>query len=440
MDNNDNSIKEVSNSNKSSGLLIIVISIIVLAGIIIGCYFIFLGDNKKVFANAINKTYKDVNDVIEKIDEVIPRENLLNNTFNINADIKVNSDLEDLSLLNNYTFNVNIGGDYAHKLLVMGADIKNKSKKILSANINYNNNAIYLESKELLNKVLLLQELDDSLFNIDDEVLDKLNFDYITAIEKLVKFSKDSIIETITNKDIITADETITINNKKHNVKSYTIVLEDDKLDNLVSKLQDKIINDEEFINKVAKILDVSIEEVKDVIKNNPMEGNRLEIVVYREGILDKYIGGKIIIDDMEVNILDDEDYKMITFGEDLSIIKENDTYTIDVSNLNDTVNNIVVKEVNDNKYDLTINMVDEEDVNCTLEKKSDNNILLTYKDDNTTVEINLTVTYGEKLDVIDTTKAVKVDDLTEKDQEELSSNLIKILQDIPELDSLLGM
>ena len=333
--------------------------------------------------------------------------------------------------------------DYANKLLTLGAKVNNKSnKEIVSANLNYVNNGIYLEAPKLLNKVILLEDdLDStSLFNVDTSALDKLNLDYINDMETIVKIMKDSLANYVTNEDITTSKETISINNKNHNVTTYKVVLEGEKLENLLNNLQKNLTNDKDLMNDYASLLDVDVDDVKDAILDNPLMLDKLEIEVYREGMLDKYVGGKIIIDDEELEVLNTDDYSLITLGSDLTITKDKNVYTVDLSNLDSGIDSLVFKEVDDKNTEITVNMTDYDPIVLTVLEKNDNNVVLTLKYGDTSFTLDLTITYDVKLPTINTSKAVSVDDLTEEDQTTLSNNLFDIISEISELSELFEM
>ena len=430
-------------NNKKQIVLIASISVLVIAVIIVAAYFMLLGDNKKVFTNALDKTYKEVSNTINKLDDTPIKKDIFEKPVSIAANVKANSNIEGLSLLNNYNFDLNIGMDYANKLLTLGAKVNNNSnKEIVSANLNYVNNGIYLEAPKLLNKVILLEDDLDStcLFNVDTSALDKLNLDYINDMETIVKIMKDSLANYVTNEDITTSKETISINNKNHNVTTYKVVLEGEKLENLLNNLQKNLTNDKDLMNDYASLLDVDVEDVKDAILDNPLLLDKLEIEVYREGMLDKYVGGKIIIDDEELEVLNTDDYSLIKLGSDLTITRDKNVYTVDLSNLDSGIDNLVFKEVDDKNTEITVNMTDYDPIVLTVLEKNDNNVVLTLKYGDTSFTLDLTITYDVKLPTINTSKAVSIDDLTEEDQTTLSNNLFDIISEISELSELFEM
>ncbi len=430
-------------NNKKQIVLIASISVLVIAVIIVAAYFMLLGDNKKVFTNALDKTYKEVSNTINKLDDTPIKKDIFEKPVSIAANVKANSNIEGLSLLNNYNFDLNIGMDYANKLLTLGAKVNNNSnKEIVSANLNYVNNGIYLEAPKLLNKVILLEDdLDStSLFNVDTSALDKLNLDYINDMETIVKIMKDSLANYVTNKDITTSKETISINNKNHNVTTYKVVLEGEKLENLLNNLQKNLTNDKDLMNDYASLLDVDVDDVKDAILDNPLLLDKLEIEVYREGMLDKYVGGKIIIDDEELEVLNTDDYSLIKLGYDLTITRDKNVYTVDLTNLDSGIDSLVFKEVDDKNAEITVNMTDYDPIVLTVLEKNDNNVVLTLKYGDTSFTLDLTITYDVKLPTINTSKAVSIDDLTEEDQTTLSNNLFDIISEIPELSELFEM
>ena len=259
-------------------------------------------------------------------------------------------------------------------------------------------------------------------------------------METIVKIMKDSLANYVTNKDITTSKETISINNKNHNVTTYKVVLEGEKLENLLNNLQKNLTNDKDLMNDYASLLDVDVDDVKDAILDNPLMLDKLEIEVYREGMLDKYVGGKIIIDDDELEVLNTDDYSLIKLGYDLTITRDKNVYTVDLTNLDSGIDSLVFKEVDDKNTEITVNMTDYDPIVLTVLEKNDNNVVLTLKYGDTSFTLDLTITYDVKLPTINTSKAVSVDDLTEEDQTTLSNNLFDIISEIPELSELFEM
>lgn len=420
---------EVEKKNNTKQVIAIAgISLVVIIAIIVGAYFFMLGSNKKVFTNALEKTYKEVNNTLNKLN-THDFDDLTSKPFMLETKVSVNSNLEELKILNNYDLGLNLGVDISKNLLTLDAKLNKDNKELLNANLNYINNNLYLEAKQLLNKVILLNSSDMDTPILDYDSFKKLDFNMLNDIDILTKLMKDTLSDFVTEKDITTEKETITIKDTKRNVTTYKITLANNRLEDFNKKLQEKITNSDTLMKDLATLLNVKEDEVKDAILDNPILAENLEIVIYREGLLDNYIGGKIIIDDMELNVINTTDYGEITFA-DFNITREKDTYTIDLASLDENLNNIIIKEIDDNNYEITLNTNNLKPIKITMQKENKDKINLSLNYEETTIKLELNVKYNVNLDLIDTNNAIHIDELTEDEQTKMTSNLISIFSD----------
>ena len=398
-------------NNTKQVIAIVGIALVVLGAIIAGTYFFMLGNNKKVFNNALEKTYMEFNNTLNKLDN-FRYEDLTTKPFKLETNITLDTNIEELKVLNNYDLNLALGADISKNIVTLGA------------NLNYLNNNLYLEAKDLLDKVLILNEQELEVPNIE---LKKFNI--LNDVDILTKLVKDTLKDYLTEKDITTVKETITINKEKHNVTTYKVVLTKEKLTDFNQKLQDKITSNNDLMKDLATILNVKENEVKDAIKDNPILAENLEIVIYREGMLDNYIGGKIILDDMELDVINTANYAKITYG-DFNIVREDNIYTIDLTSLDNDFKNIIIKEIDDNNSEITLNIENQSPLNITVQKDNDNKVNLTLKYEETTIKLDLNITYDVDLETLDTKNAVNINTLSDDEMNKLTTNLISIFSE----------
>ena len=390
--------------SNNSGLYIIICSILVIGAIIIGAYFYFLGDNKKVFVSALNNMYNNLNDSISDIEDAIPITD--KDTFLIHSKMNIESEEENLQMIKDYNLSLDFGADYQNNEYTLKALLANKDdQEILSALLNYNNQNIYLSSEDLFSKVIAITNSD-----IKDKLeIPTLNIDYYTFARNNLTIVKKTLSDFISSKDIKTNKETITINNKQEEVTTYTLSLDEERLDDLFKKLQTNISNDKEVVKSLATLLNLSEEEVKNNLLEESSFLNDVEVSVYRKGILDTFIGATITINNETITYYDVDNYEELT-SKDASIIRNDQVTTIDLTKQDTTLQKVTIENTDENKYIITLDMEDLKPVKINLE---------------------LSVTYDVKLDLLDYKNSISIDDLTEEDQNEIVSNLIKTLSSL---------
>lgn len=390
--------------NNNSGLYIIICSILVIGAIIIGAYFYFLGDNKKVFVSALNNMYNNLNDSISDIEKKIPITD--KDTFLIHSKMNIESEEENLQMIKDYNLTLDFGADYNNNQYTLKALLANKDdQEILSALLNYNNQNIYLSSEDLFSKVIAITNSD-----IKDELeIPTLNIDYYTFARNNLTIVKKTLSDFISSKDIKTTKETLTINNKPEEVTTYTLSLDKERLDDLFKKLQTNISNDKDIVSFLATLLNISEEEVKNNLLEESSFLDNVKISVYRKGILDTFVGAKITINDETITYYDVDNYEELS-SKDASIIRNDNITTIDLTKEDNTLKKVTIENTDKDKYIITLDIEDLKPVKINLE---------------------LSVTYDVKLDLLDYKNSISIDDLTEEDQNEIVSNLIKTLSSL---------
>lgn len=413
---------ENNTKEKNSGLYVIIASILVLGVIIIGAYFFFLGNNKKVFTSALNNIYNNLNDTISEIEDVVPIHDLTKDAFLLHSKVNIDSEDENLKMFKDYNLSLDFGADYQNNLYTLKALLANTKENILDVNLNYNNQNLYLSSPKLFSKVIEIPN--ETKIEIPSN-----NIDFYNDMRNILIVLKDTLDDYITEKDIEVSKEVITINEKKEDVKAYRITLNEEKLEKLYESLKTNISNEKDILTNLAKVLNTTEEELKDIILNEPLLIKNMELVAYREGIFDTFIGTTLSIDDEKIAFYNKDDYQELTTN-NLSIIKNKDLTTIDLSKLEQSLETITVKDLKDDKYLITLNIKDSKPVTVNLAKDNDNvNITINYND--TKIKLDTAITYGVKLDTIKTTNTVNIEDLTDEDNQEIISNLTKILSEL---------
>ena len=137
-----------SNGNKSSWLLAIVGSLLV---VFIG-FFVFyintMGNPKNVFTNIVNTMFTSV-------------ENILSSQFNfeesalIEGNVKIESNIDEVEALNKETYDYTFGYDIKNKKAELSAGVKVDNKDRLTAAVNIKDNNMYVYLNELFDKVII---------------------------------------------------------------------------------------------------------------------------------------------------------------------------------------------------------------------------------------------------------------------------------------------
>lgn len=375
--NNEEVMDDFSDlKEKKSGLKYFLIFIIILLLGVIGFGYYYISKPDVVFTTLLNKVYK------EALDE--EKFNQLKMTANMNIKIDAKEEYKDYTdIINNInlrmiehidltdsTFKIEIGADYKEKLL---------------ANLNayYKDNTMYFELKDILDKIIKVDTKDEMSEDL------KLDDSFINDTEVIANNIYEALKLSLKKGTYVSSDTKINGNN----VSKNELIINNENKNTIVNTFIDYLLNSEDFISSISKITNKEKQEIIDLLnESKKLEDLKEEIHVsiYTKKLTNEFV--KLEISYNKNNI---------------SLLKQEDNYKIEINNESNTkiVSNITVDEKNNKLTIVTEN---------------------TFDDIKVIVNMNISITYNEKLDKPNVENAITIEELTEEDTNNIIDNLTK--------------
>lgn len=439
-------------TNKKQKWKVILVGIFLLAAIAIGLYIGYKKLNSNpvsIYKTAITDTYNDLNNALkEKKKNDFSSFNFKTDPVTMNLEAKLDSNMEELKNFAGLTYNLSTSLDYANEKLYGSIGIKEGNNTIISGELSYENNNIYLKSKELLDKVLRIQEYDlfkEISSNIDiDDINLILSYD---NMEYILKSMKDILIESLDKDKFTIENENITIGSKEYKAKKVIYNLDEENIKRTAKFFSESILKDEKLLNALAETTGLSVEKIKEEITfdESTINYSPIKIVLYTDGF-NNIIAGAVYEAEKEIiKFEDDKNLNLVIKIEDsvLTLSKENDDIKVVLSeNKEEIITLKFIEEKNGTKIDYNL-ILDGTPVTGTIEvnnpnKEDDKHISADFKlSMNTTVlgkEINVslngTIEVAKEMNItLDTTNSKDIKELTESEMTEVYTNLNKILE-----------
>ncbi len=422
MEENVTEEKEFMEKKKGKVLVPIIVTIVILLVLVGGYigYFYFYQNTERFIDNTSNSIEKFLNDNL-KID-------MLSND-NRDVNLKGNLNIQDL-----VDVDYDLTTSPSKELVAMDLNLKN----ILQGTINYQDGKTYIQAKDLYPEVLELSGSNTSTnFSLpDDEVLAQL--DVNACLKNLVKYFFEALKE---------GKQTTTF--KGLTEKVYTIEFDTITAENAMQKFKNLMQNDEALNTVFGNFasddygsfepceIKITVNVWTNKVKDFSLKNDESELKAHYDG--EKYV-------------LSDNGEKLYLWVEDdyLKIhTTETDDYTLGITlnyktgmefNYKDGEDslNLSFNKTNDNNYkisgdltstDLKINLTGN--IEETSETEATGEIALKITSGQETFNAKLTFNSLIKdnlIDKIDVSKAKKIDDLTEEEQNNIMLKLYGML------------
>ena len=346
-------------------LVIIAIVLSLLAGIIF--YFYNMTSPKKIFTTIVDKI-----------------------SFN---DISINNARSELSLSLNTETNDEIANLINNLKLNMTSHISNnsyyvklnptyKNQNLIDADIYLDNNRTYLYLNEIYDKYI---DIGTSSVEINDQEFEQLEI-YLSELKKEIK-------NILNSKYLSRETEKIEINGKKKTYLKSVFELNQANSKELFNNLK----NNQKFVDSLAKLNNMSIDEVKQELENLSLNTNdELKIVLY-------------------IDLISRDIAKA-----DISIISSDEDFIVTLINNNDSFD----FELKSSENDTTISG------NFKLEKKDLlNNYTIFLKSNdggNLTIKFSSKIEKNKELVLPNFNNAISINDINEEDYEQIMNNIIE--------------
>lgn len=455
--NSNNNIVNNSVKKKNKGLIIgLVIAIVVLLIVVGGFVYIKSTYNAKSF---LNKNAKNIIASIDKSFEVLSINDDLIDNFDkydmINdTNITLTTSSTTLKSLNNLQINLNEKSNINDNYLSLDLGLKQNNESI-KGSIVYNNNKIYLNSKDIFDSPLYTT-LDENIFANNKEYVDMVkNFSNINDLENsmknIVKYVASALEQANMNTKTSGLNITYTyeINEKNYNkvIDKFIELVKNDKI--IMSYLEnDTSILDSLKDSPINIVFEITIKALTNEVQSFVLdvEGSKLEGTKVEKN---KY---KIVGEDTELYLECKDDVITITEGTNkISIEVSNKKLGLAVNVENSTIE---LALQNDKKNSTITANIDIEGVkvNCNVKVKEDskNNksdatgkIDVTYNNENIVIDFTNKMEYGKnKIAKSDITNAKDFEQLADSETSTIILNLyskLKAFDFFKDISSIFG-
>lgn len=455
--NSNNNIVNNSVKKKNKGLIIgLVIAIVVLLIVVGGFVYIkstynaksFLNKNAKNIIASIDKSF-DVLSINDDLIDNFDKYDMINDT-----NIALTTSSTTLKSLNNLQINLNEKSNINDNYLSLDLGLKQNNESI-KGTVVYNNNKIYLNSKDIFDSPLYTT-LDENIFANTQEYVDMVkNFSNINDLENsmknIVKYVASALEQANMNTKTSGLNITYTyeINEKNYNkvIDKFIELVKNDKI--IMSYLEnDTSILDSLKDSPINIVFEITIKALTNEVQSFVLdvEGSKLEGTKVEKN---KY---KIVGEDTELYLECKDDVITITEG--------TNKISIEVSNkklgLAANVENLIIELAlqNDKKNSTITANIDIEGVkvNCNVKVKEDskNNksdatgkIDVTYNNENIVIDFTNKMEYGKnKITKSDITNAKDFEQLADSETSTIMLNLyskLKAFDFFKDISSIIG-
>lgn len=356
---------------KPIGAIFLIILLLLIVGGI-AYYYLVLDNPKTIFTTAINTALDKVNFEEPKKSGTID--------YNLNLNItSPNEEMKDtLDIINKFKLSGTFGID--NNLNELNGIINYKDKQLLNYNIlvdSGENPAVYAKSSDLYDKIIKIELEEDESTDYDTNIND---------YKQIVSSIKNALNSSLENANY--EKKLVKLNNET--VKKISLKIDEEFLVNIYNKL----LQDNSFISSYANIKNMTNEEISDLLNKDitDAEGNNEILNLYLTSFKNEFLK-----------------FEYVSDKDSLTITKDNDKYNFDLSESYTSIYQGYVKltEVN-NKNNLTFSVsLIEEELNID-------------------ANIEYTIDETNKINFMDISDSVNLDELSEEETNKITENIFK--------------
>lgn len=375
---NNLDFEDFREKKSKKGLVITLIIVLIILLLSIGS-FLFI-KNKYTASSFLDQSFKNINTFINEVFEGITiNKDYLDNIDKYDvindSNIKLTTASSELKDLNNLEIGLKTNQSLKNNYLDMDISLK-QDTGTLTGTLAIDNNKIYIDSKNIINKVLTTKS-DEDLFGNVDEYTEKLKsyakYDIESIANNIVKYLFESLKEANLNTkynglNVIYTYEINDTNKDKINDKFMKLVNED--------KVLSDIINEDNAITLENVKITIEVNILNNTVENFTIKSDESEI----KGVK---------IDKNKYKITSDEDEYEVEVTKEKIVINGKDENNNPAQAKIETSDNkaMLVYTTNGMSLDITINS----------EKKNTSNIEIKINSENIKTNGNLTITSDEK-------------------------------------------
>lgn len=259
-----------SKSNERKGKKGIIVGIVLaIVVIVVGCFLYvkmtytassFLNQNSKKINAFVNEAFEGITfnkDYLENIDE-----------YDISSDakLKLTTDATDLKDFNNLEIGLKTESSLKNNYVSLDVNLK-QDKASLRGTITVDNNKIYLDSKDLLDKTLTTTSEENLFGSVEDLENTLKSFSSISDLEEALNNLVKYLFEALKEADLSTKYNGLNV--------VYTYEINDNNKEKIIDKFK-SLIKDDEVLSSYLEDDELSLENVKIVVEVS-IFGNKIE-------------------------------------------------------------------------------------------------------------------------------------------------------------------
>ena len=438
---------------KDNKLVIIALSILLVLLIIFG-YKIYLGNSKVLFNTVLNKGYYKFSELLSKSKENSITYNYTD-PLTISGNLKIDSNLENLSNYSNYSYDFNMGFAPKEEKMNLYLSMNEDNEKILDCLIYITKNILHIKSDKIYPQVLY-SDLGVNIFKELNNKESNSNYDY-KDIDIIVKKSVNYLKEAVDEEKFVKKQVTLNVNGKEVTATRHLYTIDSEEAYNLTKSIHNAMKEDSEFIDVLAKITSTDRNEIEQKLKEYKVEKEdyenvkEIDFLIYTTGFFPKLFGLGLSNSTENVTYIMQEnqgELKYITSDTVINAIVKDEEITGKVKNADKEIATFEVKTEdaeNSNKTTIKFEAIESktkatislENKRITTEKLETNisisaNIAETTEPTIININLNYNTEIGGTIDEITTEEAIDINELTIENQIQLWTNLQNAIKDTP--------
>ena len=453
-------------------LPIILIGVVALLAIALICVYTMTSSPKAIFKNTVNRSYKEVAKEIKVIDKYLkyfnPKENALTLDMSAKFDAKAPDLEEEIGDISRLKVNYSVGTDLRNKEFLIGLGAEGDRDEV-DGQAFYKDGDAYLKLSfyEDLIKVTT-EDLDvEEVEDLMDEYLDKIDFD-ADNYDYIAKKIANAVNKSLNSKAMSKSKGTMEVDGKTVKANKVTYTFDKEEARNFGTKVIEILLEDDKFIDAVAKSTgaekgDVKdlLKDMKDGIKDIDFKGE-YKINIYTKGLLNKVVGFSFEYKDKEYLTvfqngktteftIDNHEKEYDQFKFVATMVEEKGKKEINIRVNKEKVGTVIINELTEEVCDVEFKIDEDGDVtkfNIYIEGKQKKNVIngeykvrVSYKESGEKeqyVEVSgdYKLEASDELDTMSTKDAVSYEDV---DGEELVENFQKAVEKDEVLNNVLG-
>lgn len=379
---------------KKKGLLFILIPIIIILVLVAGL-FIFLIQNsnpEKIFESKINTIFALAN---------TKRFSTAKGTIEITASME--NDSEEMKQFKEIVDKTSIVSqssiDTDNLLLNEILLLKYDNEVLLNAEVLVQDESIYVAVKDWLDKYLEIETEYIDFEEIKQEIEKAKTID----TEKITEIIRQEIIKEIRKQKFTSEKTTLSIDGQEHNVKKTSLALNGEQLKTSGKEILTNLKQNENFINALGEYKETFLRMTENTMTDDVDTYSNMifTISIYTEGMLNKFIAADVETQDTEEE----------TYGVRITKQASNKylftTYNVTTEGKKDLFNVVMTNDMNKNSIKGTNQII--------AEIPSFGKVGINYA---------YNFEFGVDIEKINVDNSVKIDNLSQEDQETLMKNI----------------